>query len=77
MSTVVKRTVYALKADGTHAETDFGMGPGVLAMDELHYSETFKNLTKSEQTAMSMDINQENDEMIEKLFKVEMEVVES
>lgn len=76
MSTTIKRTVYALREDGTHSETDFGMGPGILAQDELVYPETFKDLTKSDQGAMSMDLVRMNDEMIEKLFKVEMEVTE-
>lgn len=77
MSTAVKRTVYALLDDGTHSKTDFGMGPGILAEDELHYPETFKDLTESEQNMMSVDLIRRNDEMLERLFKVEMEVIES
>ena len=73
----VTRTVYAKLDGGTRSETDFGIGKGILYTDELKYDVDYESLSEGEKTALAMDFNRSNDELLESLFEIDVKVNEN
>lgn len=77
MITIIRKVV-AVSDDGERTKKVFKeeLGEGVLYTDTLTYDLVYGDLSFHEQTSLGLSIRQENDELLSRLFRVEMEVME-